>query len=68
MILCVFSLKNGEIKQISETDMGLLYRGNNTFTLPTDPDKLLLCDYNEKSSDLCFVVDKNGIPKSIEQN
>lgn len=68
MILCVFSLKNGEIKQVGEMNMGLLYRGNNVFALPTDPDKLLLCDYNEKSSDLSFVVDKNGIPKSIEQN
>ncbi len=28
MILCVFSLKNGEIKQVSETNMGLLPRGN----------------------------------------
>ena len=41
MILSVFSLKNGEIKQISETDMGLLYRGNNVFALPTDPEILI---------------------------
>ncbi len=41
MILCVFSLKNGEIKQISETDTDMLYKGNNVFTLPTDPDILI---------------------------
>ncbi len=41
MILCVFSLKNGEIKQISETDTDMLYKGNNVFTLPTDPDMLI---------------------------
>ena len=41
MILSVFSLKNSEIKQISETDMGLLYRGNNVFALPTDPENLI---------------------------
>ncbi|MBQ3499653.1 MAG: DUF3298 domain-containing protein [Clostridia bacterium] len=41
MILCVFSLKNGEIKQISETDTDMLYKGNNVFTVPTDPDMLI---------------------------
>ena len=41
MILCVFSLKNGEIKQISETDTDMLYKGNNVFTVPTDPDILI---------------------------
>ena len=38
MILCVFSLENGEIKQISETETDMLYKGNNTFTVPTSPD------------------------------
>lgn len=61
MILCVFSLKNGEIKQVSETDMGLLYRGNNVFALPTDPDNLLLSVY-DGSTDSVFSADKNGIP------
>ncbi len=41
MILCVFSLKNGEIKQVSETETGMLYKGNNVFTVPTDPDILI---------------------------
>ncbi len=61
MILCVFSLKNGEIKQVSETDMGLLYRGNNVFALPTDPDNLLLSVY-DGATDSVFSADKNGIP------
>ena len=68
MILCVFSLKNGEIKQVSETDMGLLYKGNNTFALPTDPDNLLLCDSNDNYSDMYFYVNRNGIPTAKEQN
>ncbi len=63
MILCVFSLKNGEIKQISETDMGLLYRGNNVFALPTDPENLLLYNYGKDSSDSLFRVGKSGIPE-----
>lgn len=41
MTLCVFSLKNGEIKQISETDTDVLYKGNNVFAVPTDPDMLI---------------------------
>lgn len=41
MILCVFSLKNGEIKQISETNTDVLYKGNNVFIVPTDPDMLI---------------------------
>ena len=61
MILCVFSLKNGEIKQVSETDMGLFYRGNNVFALPTDPDNLLLSVY-DGSTDSVFSADENGIP------
>ena len=60
MILCVFSLKNGEIKQVSETDMGLLYRGDNIFALPTDPKNLLLsCD---GKTDSVFSANENGIP------
>ena len=61
MILCVFSLKNGEIKQVSETDMGLLYRGNNVFAVPTDPENLLLSVY-DGSTDSVFSADENGIP------
>ncbi len=61
MILCVFSLKNGEIKQVRETDMGLLYRGNNVFALPTDPDNLLLSVY-DGATDSVFFADENGIP------
>ncbi|MBQ8763542.1 MAG: DUF3298 domain-containing protein [Clostridia bacterium] len=60
MILCVFSLKNGEIKQVSKTDMGLLYRGNNTFAVPTDPENLLL-SYDGKT-DSVFSANENGIP------
>ncbi len=41
MILSVFSLKNGEIKQVSETDTDVLYKGNNVFSVPTDPDMLI---------------------------
>ena len=62
MILCVFSLKNGEIKQVSETNTGLLYRGNNVFALPTDPENLLLCTSADNCSDTHFYVNKNGIP------
>ncbi len=61
MILCVFSLKNGEIKQVCETDMGLLYRGNNVFALPTDTDNLLLSVY-DGATDSVFFADENGIP------
>jgi len=61
MTLIVFSLKNGEIKQVSELDMGLLYRGNNVFALPTDPDNLLL-DIYDGSTDSVFSADENGIP------
>ena len=61
MILCVFSLKNGEIKQVSETDTSLLYRGNNIFALPTDPENLLLSVY-DGSTDSVFSADENGIP------
>ena len=61
MILCVFSLKNGEIKQVSETDTSLLYRGNNVFALPTDPENLLLSVY-DGSTDSVFSADENGIP------
>ena len=68
MILCVFSLKNGEIKQVSETDMGLLYRGNNIFAVPTDPENLLLYDNNGNYSDMYFYVNRNGIPTANEQN
>lgn len=63
MILCVFSLKNGEIKQVSETDTGLLYRGNNIFALPTDPENLLLYNYEKDSSDSLFRVGKSGMPE-----
>ena len=63
MILCVFSLKNGEIKQVSEMNMGLLYKGNNVFALPTDPENLLLYNYGKDSSDSLFRVGKSGIPE-----
>ncbi|MBE6771536.1 MAG: DUF3298 domain-containing protein [Ruminococcaceae bacterium] len=61
MILSVFSLKNGEIKQVSETETSLLYRGNNVFALPTDPENLLLSVY-DGSTDSVFSADENGIP------
>jgi len=63
MILCVFSLKNGEIKQVSETDTSLLYRGNNVFALPTDPENLLLYNYGKDTSDSLFRVGKSGMPE-----
>ena len=62
MILCVFSLKNGEIKQVSEMNMGLFYRGTNVFAVPTDPDNLLLYDNDGNYSDTYFYVNGNGIP------
>lgn len=61
MILCVFSLKNGEIKQVSEMNIGMLYKGNNIFALPTDPDNLLLSVY-DGATDYVFFADENGIP------
>ncbi|MBQ8015833.1 MAG: DUF3298 domain-containing protein [Clostridia bacterium] len=60
MILSVFSLKNGEIKQVSEMNMGLLYKGNNVFALPTSPENLLL-SYDGKT-DSVFSANENGIP------
>lgn len=63
MILSVFSLKNGEIKQVSEMNMGLLYKGNNVFALPTSPENLLLYNYGKDSSDSLFRVGKSGIPE-----
>ena len=61
MILCVFSLKNGEIKQVSEMNIGMLYKDNNIFALPTDPDNLLLSVY-DGATDYVFFADENGIP------
>ena len=61
MILSVFSLKNGEIKQVSEMNIGILYKGNNVFALPTDPENLLLSVY-DGSTDSVFSADENGIP------
>lgn len=63
MTLIVFSLKNGEIKQVSEMNLGMLYRDNNTFALPTDPNNLLLHDYDGNSQLLCFVTGKSGMPE-----
>ncbi len=60
MTLIVFSLENGEIKQVSETDMGLLYRGNNIFAVPTAPGNLLLSYGDNKDS--VFSANENGIP------
>ncbi len=60
MTLIVFSLENGEIKQVSETDMGLLYKGNNVFALPTDPENLLLS--GDTATDSVFTVGENGVP------
>ncbi len=62
MTLIVFNLKNGEIKQVSEMDMGLLYRGNNVFAVPTNPDELLLYDNDDYSTSLIFTVGEDGMP------
>ena len=62
MVLSVFSLKAGYIVNISETDTGLLYRGNNVFAVPTNPDELLLCDYDDYSTSLIFTVGEDGMP------
>ena len=61
MILSVFSLIKGEIKQVSEMNIGILYKGNNVFALPTDPENLLLSVY-DGSTDSVFSADENGIP------
>lgn len=67
MTLIVFSLENGEIKQVSEADMGLLYKGNNIFALPTDPENLLLS--NGGTTDSVFSVSENGMPmKTVSGN
>ena len=62
MFLSVFGLKDGKIKQICETDMGLLCKGDNIFAVPTSPDKLLLSDKNGNPSGLFYSVEKSGIP------
>ena len=62
MTLSVFGFKDGKIKQICETDIGLLYKGDNIFAVPTSPDKLLLSDKNGNSSDSFYSVEKSGIP------
>lgn len=67
MTLIVFSLENGEIKQVSEADMGLLYKGNNIFALPTDPENLLLS--NGGTTDSVFSASENGMPmKTVSGN
>lgn len=62
MVLSVFSLKAGNIVKISETDIGLLYRGNDVFAVPTNPDELLLYDHDDYSTSLIFTVGEDGIP------
>lgn len=67
MTLIVFSLKNGEIKQVSEMNMGMLYKGDNVFAVPTDPENLLLS--NNGTTDSVFSASKNGIPmKTVSGN
>ena len=63
MKLLIFNLKNGKIEKISELNMGLLYRGDNVFALPTNPDKLLLCDYEGRYPSLEFRVGNGGLPE-----
>lgn len=62
MTLSVFGFKDGKIKQICETDIGLLCKGDNVFAVPASPDKLLLSDKNGNSSDSFYSVEKSGIP------
>jgi len=67
MTLIVFSLKNGEIKQVSEMNMGMLYKGDNVFAVPTDPENLLLS--NNGTTDSVFSASENGMPmKTVSGN
>ena len=63
MKLFVFDLKNGKIEKLDELNMGLLYRGDNIFALPTNPEKLLLCDYEGRYPSLEFKVGNDGLPE-----
>ena len=59
--LSIFSLNNDEVKLLDGSQASLLYRGNNIFALPTDPDKLLLNKYDEATNTV-FSVNENGVP------
>lgn len=58
--LAVFTLKNGEVKLLNRSEIGLLGKGEGSFALPTDPDGLLLDAYDGKT-DAVFSADENGI-------
>ncbi len=60
--LSVFELKNGEVKFLDTSEIGMLCKGNNVFALPTDPDELLLDAYNGET-DYVFSAGKNGVPR-----
>ncbi len=63
MKLLIFDLKNSKIEKLDELNMGLLYRGDNIFALPTNPEKLLLYDYDGRYASLKFKVGENGLPE-----
>ncbi len=64
MILSVFRLNDGEVKQVCEKNIGLLYNDDNSFAVPTSPDKLMLYDYDDNLPLLNFMVSEDGIPIS----
>lgn len=62
MKLSVFDLNGSDIEK-AEENMGLLYRGDNIFALPTNPDSILLKDYDERYPTLEFKVGEGGLPE-----
>ena len=60
-VLSVFSLKNGEVEFLGTSEIGMLCKGKNIFSLPTDPGKLLLDAYNGET-DFVFSASENGVP------
>lgn len=60
-VLSVFSLKNGEVEFLGTSETGMLCKGKNIFSLPTDPGKLLLDTYSGEA-DFVFFAGENGVP------
>ena len=60
-VLSVFKLENGEVEFVGTSEIGMLFKGNNIYALPTDPDNLLLDAY-DGATDSVYSADENGMP------